>query len=211
MRVSAALVCLLFPFAAMADERQTIATFAGGVSVIGPWDPGGPEDDQIGGPEDVALQLRATISFEEAPPPYKEPKGYVFRGTLVPEILAGTLMVDEDRAAFVGGGARLEAAFSQRKMGLLEVSARGGMYLAARGGLFTDEDHTPFFEGAFGEYFLIGDSARIGIELGIMSIRTARYQAVPVAVDGALAGPPFRQGDGSYLDVNAAFYLGVTL
>ena len=99
--------------------------------------------------------------------------------------------------------------FSQRRMGLLEVSARGGFYVAARGGFFTDPDRSPFVEGAFGEYILIGDTARIGIELGIMEILLDDPVYYPVA--GALEGPPFDNYRGDYLNINAALYLGVNM
>jgi hypothetical protein len=194
-----------------AAERDTIITFSGGMSALGPLD---PPDGSLGGPELITLQLRGTVSWEEQPLPYKEPKGYNFAGTIVPEIFVGSLLVaDDQRDPFVGAGVRLEAMYSQRRMGLLQVSARGGFYLAARAGLFTDSEATPLIEGAFGEYFLLGDSARIGIELGIMSIRApAQDNAGPgIPVDGALEGPPFSYEKGSYLNVNAALYLGVKL
>jgi hypothetical protein len=206
---------LLAP-ATVAAERQPIVTFSGGMSAIGPLDP----PDAIGGPEAIGLQLRGIVSFEEAPLPYKEPKGYVFAGVIVPEIFVGAIITgDEDsgeklRTEMVGGGVRLEAMFSQRKMGLLQVSARGGFYVAGRGGFFTDPDRTLFLEGAFGEYFLIGDTARIGIELGIMSIRLDGYEDVPqpgVPVDGGLGRVPFENGRGSYLNINAAAYLGFNI
>ncbi|MBZ0238894.1 MAG: hypothetical protein K8M05_41670 [Deltaproteobacteria bacterium] len=200
-----AAVCLLAlaPTPAAA-ERQPIITFSGGMSAIGPLDP------PIGtaGPEDVGLQVRGIISWEEAPLPYREPKGYLFAGTIVPEIFAGAIMAGGDRSELVGGGLRLEAMFSQRRMGLLEVSARGGFYLAGRGGFFTDPDRSPFVEGAFGEYILIGDTARIGVELGVMQIFLDEHEW---AIDGAIAGPPFENGLGPYLNIHAALYLGVNM
>lgn len=199
------LALALVPATAVADdERQTIVSFMGGMSAIGPLDP----PIGVGGPEDLALQLRGTVSFEPAPLPYREPRGYNVRGTVVPEIFGAMLSTDAARTELVGGGLRLELSFAQRRMGLLQVSARGGVYVAARGGLFTDVDRTPFFEGAFGEYFLIGDNARLGLELGVMGIYLEEHEW---AVDGALAGPPFEQGLGTYLNVNAGFYLGVAL
>lgn len=208
MKTGWVLACLvLLAPATAAAERNTILTFSGGMSAIGPLD---PPDGEVGGPEAITLQLRGTVSWEEQPLPYKEPKGYNFAGTIVPEIFIGSIMLESDqRDPFVGGGIRLEAMYSQRKMGLLQVSARGGFYLAARAGLFTDSDHTPFVEGAFGEYFLLGDTARIGIELGIMDIM-AKTADTPL-VGGAIEGPPFDQGRGAYLNINAAAYLGVTL
>ncbi len=207
-RTGIAFACALAAAPSVARaERQTIVTFSGGMSAIGPLE--ADASGEGGGPEDVGLQLRATMSWEDAPLPYKEPKGYVFSGTIVPEVFAGVITAGEDRSELVGGGLRLEIAFSQRRMGLLEVSARGGFYVAGRGGLFTDPDHTPFLEAAFGEYFLVGDSARLGFELGIMPIYAS--QPEEWAVGGALAGPPFDQGRGTYLNINACVYLGVVL
>jgi len=205
-RVGIALVALALAPSTAAAERQPIITFSGGMSAIGPLDP----PDGVGGPEDIGLQVRGIVSFEQPPLPYKEPKGYVFAGTIVPEIFVGAIMAGDDRSELVGGGLRLEAMFSQRRMGLLEVSARGGFYLAGRGGLFTDSHNTRFIEGAFGEYFLLGDSARVGIELGIMSLRIPVHDdAIPVG--GALEGPPFVYDRGTYLNINAALYLGVNM
>lgn len=187
-----------------AAERQPVITFSGGMSAIGPLDPPiGPA-----GPEDIGLQVRGIVSWDAPPLPYKEPKGYMFAGAIVPEIFVGAIMASEDRTELVGGGLRLEAMFSQRRMGLLEVSARGGFYIAGRGGFFTDPDRSPFIEGAFGEYILIGDTARIGIELGIMQIMLEEHEW---AIDGVIAGPPFENGLGHYLNINAALYLGVNM
>lgn len=198
-------VCLLaLAPSTAAAERQPILTFSGGMSAIGPLDPPiGPA-----GPEEIGLQVRGIVSWENAPLPYREPKGYLFAGTIVPEIFAGAIMAGDDRSELVGAGLRLEAMFSQRRMGLLEVSARGGFYLAARGGFFTDPDRSPFVEGAFGEYILIGDTARVGIELGVMQILLEEHEW---AIDGAIAGPPFENGLGHYLNINAAIYLGVNM
>lgn len=190
-----------------AAERNPVLTFSAGMSAIGPLDPPGAE---VGGPEHVGLQMRGIVSWEEPPLPYKEPKGYNFAGAIVPEIFLGAIMAGDERTELIGGGLRLEAMFSQRRMGLLQVSARGGIYLAARGGLFSDRERTPFLEGAFGEYFLLGDSARLGIELGFMSIRPPQDD-LDTPVMGALEGPPFDYTQGSYLNIHAAFYLGVTM
>jgi hypothetical protein len=207
--VSAFVLVLVLAPATAAAERDTILTFSGGMSAIGPLDP----PIGVGGPEDIGLQLRAAVSFEPPPLPYKEPRGYNFAGVIVPEIFVGAIMADDHRTELVGGGLRLEAAFSQRRMGLLEVSARGGVYLAGRGGFFTDPDRTPFVEGAFGEYFLIGDTARLGIELGFMQILLDEYEWVVDRPEpaGALYGPPFENGLGTYLNIHAALYLGVVM
>jgi hypothetical protein len=207
-RLGLALVCVfvLAPSTATA-ERDPIVSFMAGMSAIGPLDP----PDDVGGPEDIGLQLRGTVAWEQPPLPYKEPRGYAFAGTIVPEIFFGTIMAAEDRTEMVGGGLRLEARFSQRKMGLLQVSARGGFYLAGRGGFFTDPERSPFLEGAFGEYVLLGDTARIGVELGFMGIYPPQDDRGGVVIRGGLAGPPFGYEKGQYLNINAAFYLGVNM
>lgn len=198
--VATTLLLLAISAPAHADGRGAVVSFAGGLDAIGPL-----ED----GPEDLALQLRATLAFEEPPLPYKEPKGYAVKGTVVPELFAGRLSAGDDRVALFGAGARFELQMSQRRMGLLEASARGGVYVAARAGLFADDDRTRFLEGAIGEYFLIGDTVRLGFEFGLMSIRTRTYETLPV--DGAVYGAPFEQGRGSYLNASVCAYLGVAL
>jgi len=207
----ALLALTMSPVAAHADEaRQPMVTFQGGMSAIGPLD---PPDGEVGGPEDVGLQLRGIVSWEVPPLPYKEPRGYNVRGTVVPEIFLGMITAGDDRTELLGTGLRLELAFAQRRMGLLQVSARGGIYVAARGGLFTDPDRTPFLEGAFGEYLRLGATARVGFELGVMGIyaKEPDIDDGPWVIRGALAGPPFDQGRGTYLNVDAAVYVSTAL
>lgn len=159
------------------------------------------------------LALRLTASWEPPPLPYKEPKGYRFGGALIPEVTLGYLRVADRRTgdvdgntdAFVTVGGRLEAQLSQRRMGLLEVSARGGLYLAGRVGALTDADHTPLLELAVGEYVYLGDRVRIGGEFGWQRFFGEQYQTF---VDTPVARAPWRDGDGQYMSFHATVYVG---
>lgn len=171
--------------------------------------------DAFGGDYDPegTLEARLTASWEPPPLAYKEPKGYRWDGTFVPEVTLGYLRiadhrtgdVDDNTDAFVTVGGRLEARFSQHKMGLLEVSVRGGAYLAGRVGALTDADHTPLLELAVGEHFYVGDRLRIGGEFGWQRFFGEQYQTF---VDTPTARAPWRDGDGQYMSFHATLFVG---
>jgi hypothetical protein len=196
---------------AHAEERRTVVTLSGGLSAIGPLD---PPDDAVAGPEETGLQLRGVVSFEDAPVPYPAPKHTRFRGALVPELFVAAIRTDDTGTELAGGGFRLQLDYAlggvPDKPGL---RWRGAFYVLGHAGLFTDRDTTVFLETGFGEYILLGARTRLGCELTVASLRTrgATDTPQPLPVDGALAGPPFQQGRGSYLAINGAFYLGVSL
>ena len=159
----AALLILLAPALAHADERATNITIAGMLGAIEGTDTGESkfvEPDPLTGP-------RVTLSFEHAALALPDTRGYRFDGSLVPEITAGAF-VDEERAqGFVGAGVRAELRMSQREMGLFRVSARGAFYLAGRG-LVVGDDRKPYGEVALGEYFIFGSDKRIGFEFSAL-------------------------------------------
>ena len=130
------------------------------------------------------------MRMRELPPlPYKEPKGYAWRGSIAPEVIFGRVHVadhrtgdpDDNGANFVALGGRLEAGVSQHKMGLLEVSARGAFYAAGRIGLLDDSGRTRLLEVTAGEYLYAGDSIRFGVELGFLGLfPTQQKDDIPV-------------------------------
>src|SRR5262249_44145657 len=145
---------------------------------------------------------RVTASWELPPLPYKEPKGYDWRGSVSPEVVFGRLRVadhrtgdrDDNATNFVMIGGRLEAGMSPHKMGVLEVSARGAFYAAGRVGLLTDGRKTPILEITAGEYLYAGDSVRFGAELGFLGMYPKEDEPLIFddrPVGGALARGPW--------------------
>lgn len=157
------------------------------------------------------LGARLVLSWEDPRLAYKEPRGYRWRGSFVPEVIAGVLYVNDRRTGdrednsdgFLMVGARADLAFSQRRGGLLQLSARGGFYLAARAGLLTDAANTPLVEFAGGEYLWLSDRTKLGFELGAQRIFGEQY--TEVALPGARV--PWRDGDGQYLSLHLTAYM----
>lgn len=218
MRLRSALAaCTLLALAAPAaadDDTDMYVTVGGTIGVGTTAD----FEDTQGEPYDPegTLELRLTASWEPPPLPYKEPKGYRWDGTFVPEVTLGYLRVadrrtgdvDDNTDAFVTVGGRLELRFSQRNMGLLGVSARGGMYVAGRVGALTDADNTPLLELAIGEHFYLGDRLRFGFEFGWQRFFGEQYQTF---VDTPNARAPWRDGDGQYMSLHLTAFLGYRL
>jgi hypothetical protein len=165
-------------------------------------------------PEGV-LTGRVVLSWEPLPLPYKEPRGYRWGGALVPEVAVGLVHVADRRTGdtthnsdwFVMAGVRADLQFSQHKGGLLEVSARGSFYGAARVGFLTDPNHTPFLELAAGEAIAIGRDWRVGVEAGLCRYFGEEYQVL----QGVAARTPWTDGYGQYLAVNVGAFVGVRL
>ncbi len=213
IRASAALLAVAAAAApALADDDTAMFVTAGGSIGVGTtvdgYDTLGRDYDPEG-----TLAARLTASWEPSPLAYKEPKGVRFAGALVPEVTLGYLRIADHRTgdvedntdAFVTVGGRLEARFSQHRMGLFGVSARGGFYLAGRVGALTDADHTPLLELAVGEHFFLGDRLRVGGEFGWQRFFGEQYETF---VDTPVARAPWRDGDGQYMSFHLTVYAG---
>ena len=218
MKLGAALVLLLLATAtapAAADQRSMFVNL-GGTAGIGRPATGETEWGAEAEHEGVLIG-RLFASWELPPLPYKEPRGYAFRGGVAPEVMIGRLRVadhrsgdrDDNAANFVAIGGRLEVAMSQRRMGLLEVSARGGFYLAGRVGLLDDEHRTPLVEAVLGEYIYLGDTARIGFEVGFLGLVSQQEQ--PEWAIRPTARGPWLDYSGDYHSFVATAYLGVKI
>ncbi|MEZ4398613.1 MAG: hypothetical protein R3B06_01245 [Kofleriaceae bacterium] len=209
--VVAVAVATASPRARADDAAPMFVTVAGSVGV------GTSADgvDQLGGsyaPEGV-LEGRLTASWEPPPLAYPEPRGYRLAGAIIPEVSLGVIYVADHRTgdttantdAMVTIGARLEARLAQRRMGLLRVSMRGGIYLAGRVGFLTDPKHTPLAELALGEHVWLSDTVRIGVEVAGQRVFGDSYAVVPTA------RTPWRDGDGQYLVIQATGFVGFRL
>ena len=152
------------------DRGPTVAVSAFGGLLQRADDPGDGTDvpPMFGG--------RVLLAFEHDPVPYPgelgEP-GAAARLELVPELFVGTFVERSSSELFAGAGVRLDLAYAQRELGLLRVTARGGLYLAARG-LVVGEHRDPFLEATFGTYFMVR-ATKVGFEFGFLWGPGERY------------------------------------
>jgi hypothetical protein len=119
---------------------------------------------------------RVLVAFEHDPVPYPgEPgePGAAARLELVPELFVGTFVERNASELFAGAGVRLDLKYAQRELGLLRVTARGGLYLAARG-LIVGEHRDPFVETTLGTYVMVRDT-KVGFEFGFLWGPGERY------------------------------------
>lgn len=212
-RVAAALplALVLAPSLARADDTSMFMNVGGSIGIGTSID----GDTAFGEPYDPegTLAARLTLSWEPPPLPYPERPGYKVAGAFVPEVTIGYLRVadhrtgdpDDNTDGFITIGGRLELRLAQFRMGLLKVSARGGMYLAGRVGALTDSANTPLVEGALGEHIFLGDSVHVGVEFGVQRFFGEQYQAF---VDTPNGRAPWRDGDGQYVSMHASLYVG---
>lgn len=158
---------------ASAEERSTSVNVGG----IGIMQTSGETDDDFDLPILEAVGgIRGTLSWETRPLPYPDQPGYNVGVALVPELIAGALVVEDSNRAegLLGAGVRGELKIAQFKKGLLKISAKGSIYLAARG-MVVGKDRDVILEGVFGEYIYLGNRPlRLGFELGV----TRRYSDV---------------------------------
>lgn len=181
MRTGLVLAILLLASTAHADERRTAIDVQAG---LGPVFTEDAYYDSYAEPE-TATMLRARFGWETAPVPYPVAPGYAWAGKLVPELTVGMIDHQDKGEGFVQAGVRLEVLFAQKEQGLFRVSARGGMWLAARAGVLGEYRDT-MWEGAFGSYLWLGHSKmRVGWEMGLLGLEgssTDYAQPLPGAV-----------------------------
>ncbi len=127
--------------------------------------------DDAYAPVETLFGPRVTLAWEHAPLAIPAVPGVVFDGRLVPELFAGGFIDDTSAQLLVGAGVRAELAMAQREMGLLRLSARGAVYLAARGMVIGDK-RDAVGELAIGDYLYIGKSTRLGVEGGLLFARS---------------------------------------
>jgi hypothetical protein len=155
---------------AHAEERGTKMWIGGLIGARGDLGNYEAQPAAIGGP-------RVTLGWETPMIAYPAEPGYRADFALTPELLAGAMFdegpVQGERSGtraegMVGVGLRGELRLAQYRMGLLKISMRGSIYLAARAFVIGEQRDT-VAEFAFGEYFLVGRTGRIGFELNVQS------------------------------------------
>lgn len=129
--------------------------------------------------------MRATLSFEHAPLPYPDAPGYNVGFSFVPEIIAGAMLDSEHAEGQLGVGARLELRMAQREMGLLKISAHGGVYLGARA-LVSGDQRIVTGEISLGDYFTLGRTShtRFGVEANFQFGRNDTMTVGPDSTTG---------------------------
>ena len=155
---------------AAADERTPTLDVEGAAALVIPHAPG-PDVSS----EDPAAfgMVRAMLAWDEPPAEMPAQRGYAWRGSISPEIGVGLLDHEGQGDGLVEAGLRLHLSFAQREMGLFRVSAKGGMWMAGRGGI-VGNDHTPMAEVSVGWYLWLGSSWRVGWEVGGVALRNDR-------------------------------------
>lgn len=210
-RLAPVLLGLLVASPASADDTAMFVEVGGAIG-IGTTADGKDTFGRDYDPEGV-LDARLALTWQPPPLAYKEPRGYAFGRAFIPEVTLGYLRVadhrtgdpDDNTDAYLTIGGRAELRMSQHKGGLLELSARGGLYLAGRVGALTDSAHTPLIEFAAGEHLFLGDRADVGVEVGFRRIFGEQYQTF---VDTPVARTPWRDGDGQYVTFQLGFHVG---
>ena len=167
MKPGIALGVLLLAGVAHAEERTTTITVGGSIGAI---DRVHQDYDYVSVAPEPLVGPRLSLAWEHAPLEMPAERGYRLAGALVPEIVAGAFFDDVRARGFIGAGLRAELKMAQRRMGLLQVSARGAAYIAARGIVVGDEREV-YGELTIGEYLLVGRTGRIGIEGGVIAGR----------------------------------------
>ncbi|MBX3161396.1 MAG: hypothetical protein KF773_35875 [Deltaproteobacteria bacterium] len=167
--LSLASVLLATTGSAFADERRTHLHLGGMIGARGDFDPmAEKEPTLLGGP-------RLTLGWENPMLEYPELPGVRAAFELTPEVLLGASFEEGTRRDRRGGlraegmlgvGLRGELRLAQLRQGLMKLSMRGSIYVAARAFVIGEQRET-LGEFAFGEYFLVSRTARIGFELHV--------------------------------------------
>ena len=169
--------------AAGAEERRTTVTLG---AVFGAQsqpddvvlDGGAGLDEGFGGP-------RLMLAWEAPPLPYPPLPGYAVDVGLVPELVTGVFLNEDEGEGMIGVGLRGELRISQRQQGLLRVTMRGVFYVAGRA-LVVGDQRDFFGELVFGDYILLGRAARIGFEIGGMRRRADGMSEARTGIVGQL-------------------------
>lgn len=148
-----------------------------------------PEVDNFGS-DGTAFGIYGRLAWQPKPPPYTNKyRGYTFRFGVTPELLyTRAWLTDGDERVVTGQvGVRLDLAMAQKRGGLLEITMKGGSWLALRtGSMLSDRNpgdgdagrsllpfgdgSVPMWSSAFGSYFLIGRT-RLEFEFEFQNVR----------------------------------------
>ncbi len=185
---------------AIADDRAPVLDVEGALGAIVPHDPMN-ETPQDQAPIGIA---RAMVSWELPPVEMPAARGYAWRVGIGPELGVGFIGNDRRGDGFAQAGLRLEVGFAQREMGLFRVSSRGGLWLAARGGLVGGE-HSTMLEGDLGWFLWLGHTGwRVGWEIGGLGVKNPTEAGVAMRLYST-------QPDGVTEILHVALFVGTAL
>ena len=185
---------------ARADDRTPVLDVEGAAGFVVPQH---VDVESSAQPEPIGL-ARAMVSWEQSPPAFPDAPGYATRFDVGPELGVGFLGNDRRGDGFAQVGLRGELGIAQREMGLLHVSARCSMWLAARVGVVGGE-HNTMIEGDLGWALWLGHTGwRVGWEMGALGVRNTQQ--------GGVAMPLYApQPDDVEVIAHVALFLGKSL
>jgi hypothetical protein len=169
MRGTLAVVILaLATSRAAADDRAPVLDVEGAAGMVMPST--SAVDGTTVDPAPLAIG-RVMIAWEQPAVAMPAQAGSAdWSADLAPELAVGFIGNDRRGDGFAQVGLRLNVGFAQNAMGLFHISARGGMWLAARAGV-VGGDHDTMLEGDLGWYLWLGQAWRIGWEIGGLGVR----------------------------------------
>jgi hypothetical protein len=165
MRFACVLVVLLVANVAHAD-RTAVVTVGGAFGAQGGEDympEGTPEAGPIGA-------VRATLAWERPSPAFlPEPGKSNFSGSLVPELIVGSLFEQERAEGFVGIGLRAELRGAHNQIMPFGLTYKVGGYLVGRA-LVLGGTQDAAYEFGLGEYFpRFSGFTRAGFEMTVIT------------------------------------------
>jgi hypothetical protein len=164
MRFACLVVVLLASNVAHAEERSGVLSVNGGFGFLAheEWMEDGNTSGGLGA-------VRATYAWERPSPQFAVDGKSNFSGSLVPELVVGTLL-EEDRAeGFVGLGLRAELRAAHNKIAPFNLKYKVGAYLVARA-MVLGKSQDAAYEFGIGEYFpRFSGFTRMGFELTVIS------------------------------------------
>jgi hypothetical protein len=170
-------LAVLFAGSESHADRRTIVNLGGGGGLLGDVDSISP---------DGMFNVRGSLTWEHPQVAIPAEEGtWDADGSLVPELIAGSLFETDRAEGYVGVGVRADLRMAQNSMGLLKVTMRGGVYVTARA-LVVGEKHDATYEFGLGEYFARHhNETRFGWELSVLD--RPHYQQTSTQYIGMLA------------------------
>lgn len=141
-------------------DRATIVNLGGGGGLLGDVDSVEP---------DGMWNVRGSLTWEHPQPQIPADEGeWDADGSLVPELVVGSLFEKDRAEGYVGVGVRADLRMAQNAMGLFKVTMRGGVYVSARA-LVVGESQDVTYEFGLGEYFARHhNETRFGWEIQVL-------------------------------------------
>ena len=173
MRLACVVVVVLFASnVAHAEDRSAVVSVSGGVGAE--W---GASDDAVplegalyrepnGGGTELA-GVRATLAWERPSPDFVADGKSNFSGSLVPELVVGSLVDDQRAQGYLGLGLRAELRAAHNRIMPFGLRYKVGGYFVGRA-LVVGKEQDAAYEFGFGEYFpRFSTFTRVGFEMTV--------------------------------------------